>query len=158
MRSVNIVILMGHLTRDPELRSTANGQPVATFSIATNRVWTTSAGQRQEATDFHDLVAWGRLAEICSQQLTKGCAIHVVGRLHQRSWTTPEGIKKHKTEIVINELNIVFRKNGPLGADGVSGMEGGEMESVPTDMSASYDQGEMDLDSAELPGSDDQKV
>src|SRR3972149_5427821 len=81
MRSVNLVILMGHLTRDPELRQTANGQPVATFSIATNRVWTTSAGQRQESTDFHDLVAWGRLAEICAQQLTKGCAIHVIGRL-----------------------------------------------------------------------------
>ncbi len=150
MRSVNIVILMGHLTRDPELRRTANGQPVATFSIATNRVWTTSAGQRQEATDFHDLVAWGRLAEICSQQLTKGCAIHVVGRLHQRSWTTPEGVKKHKTEIVINELNIVFRKNGALGSDT-------ELEAVPMS-EEHYQGGDIDLDSVELPGSEDQKV
>lgn len=150
MRSVNIVILMGHLTRDPELRRTANGQPVATFSIATNRVWTTSAGQRQEATDFHDLVAWGRLAEICSQQLTKGCAIHVVGRLHQRSWTTPEGVKKHKTEIVINELNIVFRKNGALGGDV-------DMDAAPMD-GDHYEGGDIDLDSVELPGSEDQKV
>lgn len=151
MRSVNIVILMGHLTRDPELRRTANGQPVATFSIATNRVWTTSAGQRQEATDFHDLVAWGRLAEICSQQLTKGCAIHVVGRLHQRSWTTPEGVKKHKTEIVINELNIVFRKNGaPNSGEG-------DMESM-TSEEGHYESGDIDLDSVELPGSEDQKV
>ena len=151
MRSVNIVILMGHLTRDPELRKTANGQPVATFSIATNRVWTTSTGQRQEATDFHDLVAWGRLAEICSQQLSKGCAIHVVGRLHQRSWTTPEGVKKHKTEIVINELNIVFRKNGaPINGDT-------ELETV-TIQSDDYAPTEMDLDSTELPGSEDQKV
>ncbi|MBI4836329.1 MAG: single-stranded DNA-binding protein [Candidatus Abawacabacteria bacterium] len=150
MRSVNIVILMGHLTRDPELRRTANGQPVATFSIATNRVWTTSAGQRQEATDFHDLVAWGRLAEICSQQLTKGCAIHVVGRLHQRSWTTPEGVKKHKTEIVINELNIVFRKNGAPNGDA-------ELEGV-TMSTENYESSEIDLDSVELPGSEDQKV
>lgn len=151
MRSVNIVVLMGHLTRDPELRRTANGQPVATFSIATNRVWTTSAGQRQEATDFHDLVAWGRLAEICSQQLTKGCAIHVVGRLHQRSWTSPDGVKKHKTEIVINELNIVFRKNGaPMGSDS-------DLDSVPMDADH-YEGGDIDLDSVELPGSEDQKV
>lgn len=154
MRSVNIVILMGHLTRDPELRQTANGQPVATFSIATNRVWTTSAGQRQESTDFHDLVAWGRLAEICSQQLTKGCAIHVVGRLHQRSWTTPEGVKKHKTEIVINELNIVFRKNGMPGSEG--GMENISLgQDNQDDLYASAD---MDLDSVGLPGDDDQKV
>lgn len=151
MRSVNIVILMGHLTRDPELRQTANGQPVATFSIATNRVWTTSAGQRQESTDFHDLVAWGRLAEICSQQLTKGCAIHVVGRLHQRSWTTPEGVKKHKTEIVINELNIVFRKNGaPMG-------EGG-LDTMSVSQDDLYAGADMDLDSVGLPGDDDQKV
>ena len=151
MRSVNIVILMGHLTRDPELRQTANGQPVATFSIATNRVWTTSAGQRQESTDFHDLVAWGRLAEICSQQLTKGCAIHVVGRLHQRSWTTPEGVKKHNTEIVINELNIVFRKNGaPMG-------EGG-LDTMSVSQDDLYAGADMDLDSVGLPGDDDQKV
>lgn len=154
MRSVNIVILMGHLTRDPELRQTANGQPVATFSIATNRVWTTSAGQRQESTDFHDLVAWGRLAEICSQQLTKGCAIHVVGRLHQRSWTTPEGIKKHKTEIVINELNIVFRKNGVPGSEG--GMD--SLSVVQDNQDDLYAGADMDLDSVGLPGEDDQKV
>lgn len=154
MRSVNIVILMGHLTRDPELRQTANGQPVATFSIATNRVWTTSAGQRQESTDFHDLVAWGRLAEICSQQLTKGCAIHVVGRLHQRSWTTPEGIKKHKTEIVINELNIVFRKNGVPGSEG--GME--SLSAGQDNQDDLYAGADMDLDSVGLPGEDDQKV
>lgn len=157
MRSVNIVILMGHLTRDPELRQTANGQPVATFSIATNRVWTTSAGQRQESTDFHDLVAWGRLAEICSQQLTKGCAIHVVGRLHQRSWTTPEGIKKHKTEIVINELNIVFRKNGAPGSEG--GMDSLSISSDQHDNQDDlYAGADMDLDSVGLPGDDDQKV
>lgn len=160
MRSVNVVILMGHLTRDPELRQTANGQPVATFSIATNRVWTTSAGQRQESTDFHDLVAWGRLAEICSQQLSKGCAIHVIGRLHQRSWTTPEGIKKHKTEIVINELNIVFRKNGAPGdmdmGDGSGGMSSVGAVDMGTDADM-YAGADMDLDSVGLPG-DDQKV
>ena len=147
---------MGHLTRDPELRQTANGQPVATFSIATNRVWTTSAGQRQESTDFHDLVAWGRLAEICAQQLTKGCAIHVIGRLHQRSWTTPEGVKKHKTEIVINELNIVFRKNGTPGSVAPSA-EGGE-NTAASAQQEDFAPSDMDLDSAGLPGDDDQKV
>ena len=109
MRSVNKVILIGHLTRQPELRQTAQGQPVTTFSIATNRVWTTSTGDKQEATEYHDLVAWGKLAEICSQYLGVGTAVYVEGRLHTRTWEAPDGGKRHKTEIVIQELNILAR-------------------------------------------------
>lgn len=111
MRSVNKVILIGHLTRDPELRQTAGGQPVTTFSIATNRVWNDASGERQEAADYHDLVAWGKLAEICDQYLRTGCAIYVEGRLHTRRWEAPDNTKRHKTEVVVQELNILQRKN-----------------------------------------------
>ena len=110
MRSVNKVILIGHLTRDPELRQTAGGQSVATFSIATNRVWTTTTGDRQESTEFHDLVAWGKLAEICDQYLSKGIAVYVEGRLNTRSWEAQDGSKRYKTEIVVNDLNILTKK------------------------------------------------
>lgn len=115
MRSVNKVILIGNLTRDPELRHTANGQPVATFSIATNRTWTTATGEKQEAADYHDLVAWGKLAEICDQYIGKGSAIYVEGRLQTRSWEAPDKTKRHKTEVIIQELNILQRKkNGTV--------------------------------------------
>lgn len=156
MRSVNKVILIGHLTRNPELRQTANGQPVATFSIATNRYWTTSGGDKQEATDFHDLVAWGKLAEICHQHLTKGCAIYIEGRLHTRNWETPEGVKRYKTEVVISELNILMRKTN-------GGEKGAEVESEPevdkelagSDESTFGSEMNLDLDSGDLPGSKD---
>ncbi|OGC82745.1 MAG: hypothetical protein A2788_02475 [Candidatus Abawacabacteria bacterium RIFCSPHIGHO2_01_FULL_46_8] len=113
MRSVNMVVLIGHLTRDPEMRQTTTGKSVATFSIATNRTWTTADGERQEQTDFHDLVAWGKLAEICDQYLSKGTAIYVRGRLQTRNWEAQDGTKRYKTEIVVDDLNILSpRKQG----------------------------------------------
>ncbi|MDD4351722.1 MAG: single-stranded DNA-binding protein [Candidatus Gracilibacteria bacterium] len=155
MRSVNKVILIGHLTRDPELRQTANGHPVATFSIATNRYWTTSEGQKQESTEFHDLVAWGRLAEICHENLTKGCAIYVEGRLHTRNWDSPEGGKRYKTEVVVSELNILMRKNGTSAEGPTGGVEfDKELDSSTEDFGSEMD---LDLDSGGLPGEEDKK-
>ena len=107
MRSVNKVILIGHVTRDPELRQTTSGHPITTLSIATNRTWVTSASDRQESTEFHDLVAWGKLAEICHKYVGKSTAIYVEGRLHTRKWEAQDGSKRYKTEIVITELNIL---------------------------------------------------
>ena len=108
-----MVVLIGHLTRDPEMRQTTTGKSVATFSIATNRTWTTADGERQEQTDFHDLVAWGKLAEICDQYLSKGTAIYVRGRLQTRNWEAQDGTKRYKTEIVVDDLNILSpRKQG----------------------------------------------
>lgn len=111
MRSVNKVILIGNLTRDPEHRQTPSGQAVCTFSIATNREWITKDNQKHSLTEYHDLVAWAKLAEICSAHLRKSKLIYVEGYLKTRSWESPEGIKKFKTEIVIQDLIILDRKD-----------------------------------------------
>jgi single-strand DNA-binding protein len=153
MRSVNKVILLGHVTRDPELRQTTNGHPIATFSIATNRRWITSTGGSQEATEFHDLVAWGKLAEICNQHIKKGTAIYVEGRLHTRKWEMPDGNKRHKTEIVITELNIISRKNGEqISEEGENTQVDFDLASASENESDTTDLlGDLDLDSEDLP-------
>lgn len=104
MRSINKVILIGNLTRDPELRQTTNGQNVTTFGIATNRDWMTKEGERKNSAEFHECVSWAKLAEICEQYLTKGNLVYVEGYLKTRSWDTPEGIKKFKTEVVVKDM------------------------------------------------------
>jgi single-strand DNA-binding protein len=111
MRSVNKVILIGNLTRDPELRQTPSGQAVCTFSIATNREWITRDGGKHSLTEYHDLVAWAKLAEICSTHLRKSKLIYVEGYLKTRSWEATDGVKKFKTEIVIQDLIILDRKD-----------------------------------------------
>lgn len=103
-RSLNRVTLIGNLTRDPELKYTPQGTAVCTFSIATNREWTDSTGQKQEGVEFHRIVAWGKLGEICSQLLVKGQKAFVEGRLQTRAWKTQEGTDRQVTEIVIEEM------------------------------------------------------
>jgi single-strand DNA-binding protein len=110
MRNVNKVIIIGNLTRDPEIRQTPNGQYIATFGIATNREWVTKEGEKNKSTEFHDAVAWSKLAEICSKYLKKGKLVYVEGYLKTRSWDTPEGFKKFKTEIVVEDM-IILEKN-----------------------------------------------
>ncbi|MBI4235321.1 single-stranded DNA-binding protein [Candidatus Peregrinibacteria bacterium] len=113
MRSVNKVIIIGNLTRDPEMRQTPNGQNVTTFGLATNRQWMTKEGEKKNSAEFHECVAWARLAEICAQYIKKGNLIYVEGYLKTRSWDSPEGIKKFKTEIVVQDMIILEkRKNG----------------------------------------------
>ena len=104
MRSINKVILIGNLTRDPEMRQTPNGQSVTTFGMATNREWTTKAGEKNNSAEFHECVAWAHLAEICQKYLHKGHLVYVEGYLKTRSWDSPEGIKKFKTEIVVKDM------------------------------------------------------
>lgn len=104
-RSLNKALLIGNLTRDPELRYTPQGTAVCTFSLATNRTWTPSdGGEPQEATEFHRLVAWAKLAEICSQILYKGRRVFVEGRLQTREWTDSEGKQRHVTEVVVDNM------------------------------------------------------
>jgi single-strand DNA-binding protein len=110
MRSINKVILVGNLTRDPEMRQTPSGQAVCTFSIATNREWITKEGKKHSLTEYHDLVAWAKLAEICQMHLKKGKLIYVEGYLKTRSWDTPEGIKKFKTEIIIQDMIMLDKR------------------------------------------------
>jgi single-strand DNA-binding protein len=104
MRSVNKVILLGNLTRDPELRYTENKKAVCTFGLATNRNWTTDTGEKREETEFHRIVAWDKLAEVCSQYLKKSRKVYVEGRLQSRTYTGQDGIEKFSTEIVLDEM------------------------------------------------------
>lgn len=106
-RSLNKATLIGNLTRDPELRYTPQGTAVCTFGLATNRQWTTDSGEKKEDAEFHRIVAWNKLAEICSQLLVKGRKVFVEGRLQTRSWTGQDGGQRQTTEIVINDMIIL---------------------------------------------------
>lgn len=108
-RSINKAIIVGNLTRDPEMRYTPNGQAVTTFGVATNRRWTTNEEQREE-TEFHNVVAWGKLAEICSQLLRKGRRVYVEGRLQTRSWEGKDGVTRRRTEIVAQDMVVLDRR------------------------------------------------
>jgi single-strand DNA-binding protein len=111
MRSINKVVLIGNLTRDAELKQTTGGQPIATFGLATNRGWVTRGGDKQNSSEFHECVAWGKLAEICGQFLKKGKLIYVEGYLKTRSWENEDGTKRFRTEIVVNDM-IMLEKKG----------------------------------------------
>src|SRR3990167_4780037 len=106
-RSLNRVQLIGNLTRDPELRYTPQGTAVCSFGIATNRSWTTDSGEKKEDAEFHKIVAWNKLAELCSQFLVKGRKVFVEGRLTTRSWNAQDGTQKTTTEIIINDMILL---------------------------------------------------
>lgn len=123
-KSFNQVIIMGNLTRDPELRTIPSGQSVCSFSIAVNRSWTGSDGQTQESTDFFDVVAWAKLGELVSQYLRKGRKALVVGRLQTRSWEAQDGSKRKSTEIVASDVTF-------LDGGGQSGESGSQESGTP---------------------------
>jgi single-strand DNA-binding protein len=113
---LNKVMLIGNLGRDPEVRTTASGTPVANFSLATSRRWTDRDGQRQEQTEWHNIVCWGRQAEIAGQYLTKGKQIFVEGRLQTRSWEDKNsGEKKYRTEIICENFQMLGRRGDSGG-------------------------------------------
>ncbi len=115
MYSLNRATILGNCTRDPEMRQTASGQSVCSFGVATNRTWTDAAGQKQEAADFHNVVVWAKLAEICSQYLSKGKKVYVEGRLQTRQWDGQDGTKRTTTEIVAENVIILDRAGTPMG-------------------------------------------
>jgi len=106
-RGVNKVILIGNLGGDPELRTTPGGTSVATFTLATNETWNDKDGQRQERTEWHRIVAWGRLAEICGQYLSKGRQVYIEGRLQTRSWEDKQGNQRKTTEVIAREMQML---------------------------------------------------
>ncbi len=114
--NLNKAMIIGNLTRDPELKNIPNGTPVATFGVATNRVWTDQAGQKQEKVEFHNIVAWRRLAEICGQYLKKGAKIYIEGRLETRDWVGQDGVKRYRTEIVAGNMIMLDRVGSGGGA------------------------------------------
>lgn len=107
-------MIIGNLTRDPELRTTPNGQNVANFGVATNHYWTDASGQKQEKAEFHNIVAWGKLAEICSQYLGKGRKVYIEGRLQTSEWEGQDGTKRNRTEIVAE--NMIMLDRAPAGS------------------------------------------
>ncbi|MCA9810717.1 MAG: single-stranded DNA-binding protein, partial [Candidatus Dadabacteria bacterium] len=107
MRGVNKVILIGNLGRDPEIRYTTGGQAVANFTVATTESYKTKSGERQEATEWHRVVAWGRLAEICGEYLNKGKMVYIEGTLRTRSWEDKEGKTRWTTEIMAREMQML---------------------------------------------------
>lgn len=109
-RSLNKVLLIGNLTRDPELRYTPQGTPVCTFGLATNRSWQPTTGERQEETEFHRIVAWNKLAELCSSLLFKGRKVFVEGRLQTRNWTDAQNQERTTVEIVIDNMIVLDSK------------------------------------------------
>lgn len=110
MRSINKTFLIGNLTRDPEMRSTLASQQITTFGIATNREWVTKDGISQRASEFHELVCFGRLAQFANQNLKKGKLIYIEGRLKTRSWDDAAGVKKFRTEIVVEDLIMLDKR------------------------------------------------
>jgi single-strand DNA-binding protein len=139
-RSLNKVELIGNLTRDPELRYTPQGTAVCTFGLATNRQWVTEAGEKREEAEFHRIVAWNKLAEICSQLLTKGRKVYIEGRLQTRSWTGQDGQQRTATEIVASDMIILDsrREAGEMEVpgEGISQVPSGEVEEEVREVSA----------------------
>jgi single-strand DNA-binding protein len=116
---VNKVILVGNLGKDPEVRYTPGGAAVANFTIATNENWTDKQGQKQERTEWHRIVVWGKTAELCGEYLSKGRQVYIEGRLQTREWNNKEGVKQYTTEVVANPVGgVVFLSGGERGAGG----------------------------------------
>lgn len=122
-RSLNKVMLIGNLTRDPELRYTPAGTAVCTFGLATNRAWTTQSGDTKEETEFHRIVAWNKLGELCSQLMTKGRKVYVEGRLATHSWTGQDGSQRSTTEIVIEDMILLDSKKTLKAGESVKAEE-----------------------------------
>ena len=118
--SLNRVQLIGNLTRDPEMKQIPGGQTVTSFGIATNFSWKDSSGEKQEKVEFHNIVAWGKLAEICGQYLKKGGKVFVEGRLQTRSWEGEDGVKRYRTETVIENMIMLDKKGDSGGAPGAA--------------------------------------
>lgn len=115
MRSVNKVILMGNLVAEPELKTTKNGRNVANFAIATNNVWHNDEGERQNTADFHKVIAWQGLADLCQKYLVKGSPVYIEGRLHNRSYEDKEKQRRYLTEITAEKVNFIQTNHGKQG-------------------------------------------
>ncbi len=133
MFGINRVILIGNLGADPEVRSTANQQSVTQFNLATSESWVNRKGERQEKTEWHRIVVWGKLAETCAKYLTKGRQVFVDGRLQTRSWETDQGQKRFTTEVIANQVLFLGRSS-----QGVSKEELSEETTATTTTNSSF--------------------
>lgn len=130
--NLNRAQLIGNLTRDPETRTTTNGQTVTSFGVATSSQWKDASGQKQERVEFHNVVAWGKLAEICQQYLGKGRKVFVEGRLQTREWQAQDGAKKNRTEIVAENMIMLDKApQGQAGQGAASSWTPGQRQAAP---------------------------
>lgn len=130
----NKAFILGNVTRDPELRTTPSGQSVCSFGVATNRVWKNPSGQQQRAAEFHNVVAWGRLAEICNQYLKKGSLVFIEGRIQTRSWQDKNSNEKRfRTEIVTETMQLGPRSSGGEQAQPAASQAGEEVTPQPAE-------------------------
>lgn len=131
---LNKAMLIGRVTRDPEIRTIPSGHMVGTFSIATNRQWTDQSGQRQEKAEFHNIVVWRKLAEVAQQYVKKGMRLYVEGRIETRSWDDAQGVKKYRTEIVVENFIMLDSKGSSTGggATGYSAAAGAPAQKANT--------------------------
>ena len=144
--NLNKVFLIGNLTRDPELRTLPSGKPVVTFGLATNRIWNDPSGKRQQTAEFHNIVVFGKLAEVAKQYLSKGKSALIEGRIQTRTWEAQDGAKKNKTEIIAERLQL-----GPRGGSapiGDSAPQVPQQEQVDT---IEYPQDEGEINPDEIP-------
>ncbi len=114
--NLNRAMIIGNLTRDPEVRTTGTGQSVCTLGVATNRSWTDAKGIKQDEVEFHSVVVWGKLAEICGQYLGKGRKVYLEGRLKTREWQGQDGVKRQKTEIIAENMIMLDRGQAREGS------------------------------------------
>lgn len=129
MASLNKVMIIGNLGSEPEMRFTPNGNPVTSFSVATNRAYTTPEGERKQETEWFTVVAWGKLAEQCNQFLAKGRLVYTEGRLHTRTWESQDGQKHYRAEVVANRVTFLDRQAAaPLPDEGAEESGVGELE------------------------------
>jgi single-strand DNA-binding protein len=136
LMAVNKVILVGNLGKDPELRYTASGTAVATFSLATSEKFKNRNGEQQERTEWHNIVVWANLAEICGKYLSKGRQIYIEGRIQSRSYDDRDGNKRYITEVVANEMQMLGRPGDEAGGGG-----GGRPAATPASAPASAPSG-----------------
>lgn len=118
MRNVNTVILIGNVTRDPEIKKLLKGETIATFGLATNREWTTTAGNDERSTEFHEIVCFAGLANVTELRVKKGMLVHIVGHLKTRSWDDADGLKRFRTEVVADELIVLTKREPSPDYDG----------------------------------------
>ena len=131
-RSLNKVQLIGNLTREPELRYTTGGTPVVTFGLATNKSWKDKEGNMKENAEFHNVVAWNKMAEICQQLLAKGMKVYIEGSLTTRSWEAEDGSTRYKTEVRVNDM-ILLDSKGKHGGGTAEAAPEQEVEEVPAE-------------------------
>ncbi len=148
--NLNRATIIGNLTRDPEIRNTPNGVTVTTFTVATNFIWNDPNGQRQEKVEFHNIVAWRKLGEICGQYLKKGAKVYVEGRLQTREWVGQDGIKRYRTEIIAENMIMLDRANNVSPINNITSSEEPtiinteESNPAPTDNPSSVNNNEVD--------------